>query len=1129
MKYRKGNIYTSATDLANHLSCRHLTKLEHEAARGRLKRPHETTHRTELLQKRGNEHEDAYKAHLVEQGLTVVELSRDDNQQAAFDAMRVGADVILQARLGEGMWGGYSDFLIKRPGASNFGDYHYDVTDTKLANTTKGGTILQLCLYTEILGDLQGRMPEYMYVVSPGNDFTPEQFRYDDFRAYHALIKRRLEDEVATGVTSPTYPYPCSHCDVCRWWRVCEKQRKDDDHLSLVAGIHRGQMKDLESNGIGSLTSLARLQLPYEPASGSPESYERVHHQARVQLQGREEDRCVHEVLDFETGYGLTRLPEPSPGDVFFDIEGDRFVGMDGLEYLFGWITVDSGEEVYDELWAFDDREEKRMFEQFMDTMMARLEKYPEMHIYHYNHYEPTQLKRLMGKYATRADELDHLLKHQIFVDLYPIVKQSVRASVESYSIKKLEPFYEYVRQVDLEDEARENLKLIETALEFEATDAITDTIKTAVAGYNEDDCISTRRLRDWLEDVRSTEIANGRPIERPGPPEVKEREDLKEKDRRIRAACAALLDQVPEDREDRSDAQQAVWILAHSLEWFRREEKVTWWEYHRLRVLSQDDMYDERAALADLTFVQDVSEGRRTIHRYRYPEQETKLKEGDTLKDTNEKTVGSVAWTDPIERLIDISKSRNAPDNVVDVFAHDSFGVSPMQESLLALGVWLIENNLDSEDAFFRAARNLLLRVPPVAISDSGNEGDDEIIERIWAIVSKLDRETIAVQGPPGSGKTYSAAHVICRLVQSGKKVGITANSHKVIRNLIDKVLEIATETGVTVSCLQKPKKVDKDRDDRLHQVTDSKKVSPALHTGQYDVVAGTSWLFSREDMADAVDVLIVDEAGQMSLPKVLALSRGGKNLVLIGDPQQLEQPVKGSHPDGVDISAMDYLLNGHETIPDELGIFMKETWRLHPEVCGFISDTFYEGKLRPEKDNHRQDLQGHETITGPGVWLLPVEHEGRRNASMEEAEEIARMVGSLTSGSVTWTDRMGKTSPVTIDDILFIAPYNSQVTMLKTVLGGTAKVGTVDKFQGQEAPIVFYSLSTSSPEDAPRGLNFLYNLNRLNVAISRAKVACVVVCNPALFEPDCKTPRQMQLANGLCRLREVAREVGG
>lgn len=387
--------------------------------------------------------------------------------------------------------------------------------------------------------------------------------------------------------------------------------------------------------------------------------------------------------------------------------------------------------------------------------------------------------------------------------------------------------------------------------------------------------------------------------------------------------------------------------------------------------------------------------------------------------------------------------------------------------------------------------------------------------------IAPHLDGSVFPVQGPPGAGKTHTGARMIVTLAQSGKRIGITANSHKVIRNILDDVLEAAEEMGASVQCIQKVS-AKQESLPGLQFNTDNGQTLAAIGKN-CQVGAGTAWLWARPDAHQSVDVLFIDEAAQMSLANVLAVSQAAESIVLLGDPRQLEQPMQGSHPEGTDVSALDHILGPHATIPENLGLFLEETWRLHPEICLFTSELFYDDRLRSRPDLAMQSVKSEGRIKGSGLRYLPVAHEGNQNSSPEEADQIAELVSEILNSKTTWTNRKGEEALIRLEDILIIAPYNAQVFELQARIPG-ARIGTVDKFQGQEAPIVIYSMTTSSYADAPRGMEFLYSANRLNVATSRARCVCIIVATPQVFEAECRTPKQMQLANAFCRYLEMA-----
>ena len=414
-------------------------------------------------------------------------------------------------------------------------------------------------------------------------------------------------------------------------------------------------------------------------------------------------------------------------------------------------------------------------------------------------------------------------------------------------------------------------------------------------------------------------------------------------------------------------------------------------------------------------------------------------------------------------------------------------------------------------------------MRTPPRTEGGSLKRSDESTFEAALRISSSGDFGVLPIQGPPGAGKTYTGAQLIAELIAQGARVGITANSHRVIGNLLAGTLEAADERGIGLTAVRKisnQQQVDLD-DRRVLFEKNNPPVFDAIRGGRR-LAAGTAWLWAREEAESAVDVLVVDEAAQMSLASLLAVSQAAPNMVLLGDPQQLEQPLQGSHPDGADVSALAHLIGNHETIEISRGLFLEETWRLHPDICEFTSEMFYEDKLRSRPGLERQGVIAEGALSGAGLRYLPVTHVGNQSSSDEEVERIAGLVNSLV-GKAGWIDRRGAQRALSWDDILIIAPYNAQVFKLHARLP-EARIGTVDKFQGQEAPIVIYSMTTSTPAEAPRGMEFLYSLNRLNVATSRAPGMCILVGSPALFSPDCSTERQMRLANAFCRYRELA-----
>ena len=467
---------------------------------------------------------------------------------------------------------------------SGLGAWSYEALDTKLARETRAGAVLQLCLYSDLLGQAQGVAPEWMYVVVPWSDFEPQRYRFADYGAYFRQVKHGLLASLAAGAAGSTYPDPVAHCDICRWREACDKRRHDDDHLCLVAGISKLQINELRARGIATVQDLAAMKLPlsWKPDRGSAEAIIRVREQARIQYEARQTGERKVEILPVQPGFGLTRLPAPSDGDIFLELEGDPFVGEHGLEYLFGYLFTDeNGQTAYKGEWAFSRADEKQAFERFVDFVMARWEAFPDLHIYHYAPYEPGALKRLTGRYASREDEIDRMLRAGLFVDLYQIVRHAVRASVESYSIKHLEPFYGFERDAPLAD-ANAALAILQANLELDDTASIDEDSKSVVIAYNRDDCRAAAGLRDWLESLREQLVAGGTEIPRPAPGDGSPNENVSEWLALIGPIFERLTADVPADPEERDEEQQARWILANLLDYHRREEKSLWWELYR-------------------------------------------------------------------------------------------------------------------------------------------------------------------------------------------------------------------------------------------------------------------------------------------------------------------------------------------------------------------------------------------------------------------------------------------------------------------------------------------------------------------------------------------------------------------
>ncbi|MCK0112609.1 TM0106 family RecB-like putative nuclease [Ornithinimicrobium sp. F0845] len=1082
----------SATDLTTHLACAHATTLDLEAARGRRERPEAGfDEQVQLVFDKGLAHERSYLAALQEQGRQVVHVpgrgSVAEREAATVEAMYAGAQVIYQAAFADEKWVGYADFLLRVERPSRLGSWSYDVADTKLARHLQTAALLQMASYAQHLERIQGVAPQQLVVVT--GDGAEHPWRLVDVESYARRTRERLEDFVAAG--TPTRSAKVSHCARCRWLSVCEQEWVERDDLVQVAGLRSDQREQLEAAGITTVAQLASATDADLAGALTSRTRDRARSQARLQVSERETGVASYELLPARPGEGLELLPAPDPGDVYLDFEGDPFAEDGaGREYLAGIWTRD---EEFLTWWAHDRAEEKQLTRDLLTWLDERWQQFPGMHIYHYAAYEQTALKRMAQQHATAETELDMLLRGERFVDLYAVVRQSLQISKPSYSIKKLEAFYwEHART----GEGDEVADALTSVIEYErwlAQGRDDQSILDRLAAYNREDVRSTHALHEWLEARRAeAEHVLGRTLGRPGEGAREEATDSEAM--QVETALAERL----------VDAGQE--LLAGCIGFHRREQKQVWWDYYRTAEMSGEDLAEDRGAtlggLGDPVEVGSIAKS--LLWRYEFPPQETSLSLANTVDDAREHTrVGTITELDAEAGYVVIKRVKSSGSvTPTGLVGRDVMPIAVLQESLQRLA----DDTLAGRDTMGLA---LLEGRVPSGMEPRAGESPGEVVRRVGA---GLDRQVLAVQGPPGSGKSYSGTQLIRDLLDAGLRVGITANSHSVLTQLVEGVGRPAVRKGVARADQSGPVRV----------LADNEGIERAVAEGA-TLVAGTAWLWARAGMADAVDVLVVDEAGQFALANALAVAQAAtRGIVLLGDPQQLPQVVQGSHPYGAERSVLEHLINGAETIAADRGVFLDLTYRMHPAITRFVSDLSYASRLESAPGRERQEVAAPGELTGSGLRWVPVEHEGNVSESMEEAEAVVGLVADLLRG--TWTDDKGTTASIGLADILVVSPYNAQVRLLQEHLPEGLQVGTVDKFQGRQAPVVIFSMASSSGQDAPRGVGFLLDSHRVNVAVSRAKALAVVVGSPALLESPVSTPEQLRLVNALCRFVDLA-----
>ncbi len=830
----------------------------------------------------------------------------------------------------------------------------------------------------------------------------------------------------------------------------------------------------------------------------SAATFETLRHQASLQLSARRTNTHRYELLEPTELRGFGLLPAPSPGDLFYDIEGDPFWEPGrGLEYLHGITDADGA---FTAIWAHDRDEERQALERLIGLFHERLAAHPDMHVYHYASYETAALKRMTAQHGILEEELDNLLRREVFVDLYTVTRQSLRISYPSYSIKKVREFFM---------ESEEHLEGGEDAIvlyEQWVSEPDQDILER-IERYNEEDCLSNLLLRGWLLERRE-EAQRQYGAEIPWRPEAELREP-KEEAVGLVAARAALRDSLG-DTGDESLA-----LMGDLLEYHRREARPVWWWFFARCEMTPEELVADSEAIGSLE--PDGSEpeqvARSFVHGFDFPVQQQKLDVGDGVFDpVTRGPAGEIVAIDAVEGHLRLRRGQKLAEVELPtgLIPGGAWKTELQQAALMRVGESLLAG-----DGRYPHLEKLLRREPPLGGARVQCEG----LEAMGRLIREVEGSYLFVQGPPGSGKTWTGARLITYLIAKGKRVAIASQSHKAIHKLLSEIEADALETGVALRGLKKASAGNEDSFFESAGLVENATEADDFDEADHDLFAGTSWLLTRKELDGELDYLFVDEAGQTSLADALALGTCAKTIVLLGDPVQLAQVTQGVHPGDAGRSVLAHLLGERATVAEDMGLFLERSFRMHPDVCRYISDAFYEGRLRSAEGCEAQG-----SSFGTGLRYLPTPHTGNSTSSEEEAATIRAEIERLLTG--TWTDSKGVERPITPGDIMVVAPFNAQVKLLQERLQDGVAIGTVDKFQGQEAPVVFFSMAASSGADAPRGIDFLMSRNRLNVAVSRAQCLAYLVCAPVLLDVECRTVEHMRLANALCRFVELATE---
>ena len=731
------------------------------------------------------------------------------------------------------------------------------------------------------------------------------------------------------------------------------------------------------------------------------------------------------------------------------------------------------------------------------------------MHVYHYNHTERSALERLSSDHGVGEVELADLVQSGLFIDLLAVLTKAMQIGVESYGLKHVEGLAGFVRSEGIDQGAG-------AVTEYEAWCSDRDSERLErIAQYNQDDVQATLALRDWL--------VSERPADLPWRPAVVVAAE--ETDPDLEAQVEALHS-FPEE--------SAEHLLGDLLGHWRRDGHAIFSEMIIKTAYELDAQLEDPDILAGLVPLGQVArqgKGGRAVlpgFEFQFPPQMVgrDLVEGGKIVFTAGEAGIANAQIDAIDpeegtlRLIWNKACQELGVLPTVVVVDDRVSAKPKPDVLQDLAAKILAGS--PSDPPHPLAMAMLHRDLPRFKPGKGPLGGvfTDSLEDICNWAPHLDDSYVAIQGPPGTGKTYTGAHLIHALIRQGRRVGITALSHNAIDNLLAQVVEVFSAAGdlSLLRAVRKPREMPVNPLPGVRYVMDNKDCA----TPTYNLVGGTTWLFANPLLRQTpVDVLVIDEAGQLSLADALAAAGAARSVVLLGDPQQLPHVSKGTHPERASGSVLEHLLGkGQATIQPDRGVLLSQTWRMHPDVCQFISGQFYDGKLTSHPTCVIQDTQA-----GTGLRWIRARHVGCSTQSEEEATLLVEAISKLIGQS--WTDAKGQIRPLAVGDVLVVAPYNDQVDLLRARLEAIPKtagvrVGTVDKFQGQEAPVVFFTMTASNAEDVPRGLDFLFSRNRLNVAISRARALAFVVCTEELLNSRARDIDQMELISTLCAFVE-------
>ncbi|MDC0054427.1 TM0106 family RecB-like putative nuclease [Candidatus Pelagibacter sp.] len=1144
--------FLTASKFKNWIACNYTTI--NEINKKELKKK-DSSKTEEIRRQRGDEFEEKIYKKLIKKYPKYIKIKKDkDRFKKTKEALKKGYDLIHKAYFEYEGWHGEIDFLIKdKIKKTKNNKWKYEVYDTKLSTIAKPEHIIQICIYSEWIAKQQdNELPTFMYLIL--GDEAEKKYKLKDYLLYVQKHKESYLNFLKSDILKKnTLSERCNFCAMCDWIDVCEKKWEDEDHLNQIANIRKDQIRKIEKHGIKTLKKFSKLKETEKIKELNPSIFKKHLSQAKLLIKSKESGKPEYKILPLVTERGFNKLPKPavSGQDLYFDIEGlDKILNPEeiendksGLEYLFGIYNYAEKKESFKYFWAHNQTEEKEKFDELLNFFEKHLKKYPDAHIYHFNHYEQTVLTKLSQKYGFNIGRVNALLREGKLVDLHKVVTQGMQVSEKEYSLKNLEKFYDFKRTGEIQKANESTDKYLEW-LETEDKNLLEE-IKT----YNREDCESTYFLHEWLVNRIRTQIPNVTWYV------------YKEPEKEIKNWEEENLPYIKSINKELKNSKIKD-MLTNILGFHKREDDIFWQDiFRRASSKNDEDLIEDAKCIGNMEYIEyepdpNDSKGHNKIYTYRFEKQDYKVKENKTVlkaleSNLKENKIGKVLKIDDTnnnENTIKIRSKEELPKNLSII----TDGFVPSIPIINAIRRFV--NSAVKGEKKYNATYDILIKNYPKIKNLKEGENiikDGDFLKESLKAVKDLNNSYIYFQGPPGVGKTYTAAFIIIELLKKGKKIGITAQSHKIIFNLLHKIEELAVNENFSFKGFHK---AGSDKDKRFEGGNFIKNAG-RVKTGpdkkdwgdemklefskmNANLFSGTAWCFTgvknaklpfseQKPVCDQkLDYIFIDEAGQLSIADIVAISLSAKNVVIIGDQMQLSSPTSALHPGKSGDSVPDYLLENQDTISPDKGVFIDKTRRLHPKICNFISENFYDSRLKNFDFTEKRKInfsKNEKLLPDTGIVFIDAKHqEICRQKSLEEGKIIKNLYEKIIGTSFTGVGEDGNTKDRLLDiqDILVVAPFNVQVNYLKSILPKKARVGTIDIFQGQEAPVTIISMTSSDAESLPRNVDFYFSRNRLNVAISRSQSLSIVIMNKKILEINCKKIEHIRLVNTFMKL---------